>query len=985
MSGPFRLSSGGLIDRTRRLRFHFDGRTYEGLAGDSLASALLANGVWLVGRSFKYHRPRGIYTAGPEEPNALVRLRRGPRAEPNTRATMVELWDGLEAESQNRFPSLAFDLGAVAQLVAPLLPAGFYYKTFKWPPDAWLFYERFIRRAAGLGRAPREADPDRYERLSLFCDVVVVGSGPAGLEAARHLARARARVILLEERERLGGSLLYEGGDVDGLSAQTWLEQAVAELENAPLVRLFPRTSAFGLYDHGLLAAVERVSDHLPEPPPGLPRQRLLKIRTRAVVLATGATERPIVFANNDLPGVMLAQAGRVYLGRYAVAVGHKPIIFTNNDSAYAVAIAFAQAGVAPLVVDARLDPDPKQVSALRRAGGECLAGRVVTRARGWHAVRAVEVRATAGGRSGRIACDCLLLAGGFNPNLQLWLQRGGRPEWDEGLQSWRPGAPVPGVHPVGAAAGFGDRAQAVAQARTVALQLARELGFSSPHIVQARLEPTSGRPLALFAVPGRGKCFVDLQNDVTAADMALAVREGMAHPEHLKRWTTLGMGVDQGRTAASIAAALLAAETGVPIAEIQAPSTRPPATPVALGVLAGEARGELAAPLRRTPLDPVHVELGAEFLETAHWRRPRWYRRAGESERQAYVREAAQVRRSVGVTDISTLGKIEVLGPDAAVFLDRLYVSRIANLALGRVRYSALLREDGFVFDDGTISRLEPQRFFVTTSTAHADAVLRHMEYYAQVIWPELRVHIADVGERWAAIAVAGPRARDLLAAALGTSVASLPFKSAREVLCEGLEIRLLRVSFSGEWACELYVPADYGAAVFEHLLAVGRSFDIVAYGLEAMGALRIEKGHPAGPEIDGRTTLQDLGLARLAADKPFIGRPMLQREGLRDPNRPCLVALVSKTGRPLRAGALLFAEDRFRPHLEKLGHVTSTTFSPALDAEIALALLARGRERYGTTLYASSPLHGEHLPVEVRPPCLFDPEGRRLDVASA
>jgi sarcosine oxidase subunit alpha len=794
-------------------------------------------------------------------------------------------------------------------------------------------------------------------------------------------------VILLEERDRPGGSLLHEGGEVEGLPARAWLDGTVAELASAPGVRIFTRTGAFGLYDHGMLAAVERVADHLPEPPPGLPRQRLLKIRARAVVLATGSTERPIVCGDNDLPGVMLASAAHAYLGRFAVAAGRRPVIFTNNDSAYAVALAFAAAGVTPLVVDARLDPDPEAVSALRRAGGECLAGRVVTRARGFHAVRAVEVRATAGGRTGRIACDTLLLAGGFSPNLQLWMQRGGRPEWDEAAQSWRPRAAVAGVHPVGAAAGFGRRAEAVTQARAVARRLAQDLGLDPPRVAVAMPEASHDRPMPLFAVEGGGKRFVDLQNDVTAEDIALAVREGMAHPEHLKRWTTLGMGVDQGRSAAAVAAALLAAETGVPVPNIAAPSARPPATPVAIGALAGEARGGLASPLRRTPLDPVHEALGAEFLELAHWRRPRWYRRAGESGGEAYVREAAQVRRTVGVTDVSTLGKIEVLGPDAAALLEHLYVNRIASLPEGRARYGVMLREDGFVFDDGTVSRLGPSRFFVTTSTAHAEAVLRHMEYYAQVIWPELRVHIADVGERWAAMAVAGPRARELLEAAFGLDAgpAALPFMAARELVLEGLEVRLLRVSFSGEWACELYVPADQGAAVFEHLLAVGRRFDAVAYGLEAMGTLRIEKGHPAGPEIDGRTTLADLGLARLAADKPFVGRPMMRRDGLADPARPCLVALVSTTGRPIRAGALLFAEDRFRPHLAKLGHVTSTTFSPALDAEIALALLARGRERYGTTVYASSPLHGEHLPVEVRPPCLFDPKGKRLRDGSA
>lgn len=982
MTGPHRLPEGGLVDRSRPLRFRFDGRPLTGYAGDTLASALLANGVRLVARSFKYHRPRGVFAAGSAEPNALVRLRRGGRAEPNSRATMVELFDGLEAESQNRFPHLAFDLGAAAQLFAPLLPAGFYYKTFKWPPDAWMFYERFIRRAAGLGRAPDEPDPDRYERCHLFCDVVVVGAGPAGLAAARELGRAGARVVLLEEGDRFGGSLLAEGGEIEGEPALAWLDGVLAELESLAGLRLFRRTTAFGLYDHGRVAAVERVADHLPEPPPHLPRQRLLKIRARAVLLATGAVERPIVFGDNDLPGVVLASAARAHLHRHAVAPGRRPVVFTNNDSGLEVAIALAEAGLAPTVVDPRLEPDPDRLGRLRRLGGECLAGRVVRRARGFHAVRAVELCATTGGRTGRLACDVLLVSGGWTPNLGLWAQRGVRPEWDERRQAWLARADVPGVRLAGAAAGFGDRPAALAHARWVAARIAADLGLSQRAAAPAVPEPRDERVAPVFVTPGPGKRFVDLQNDVTVEDVQLAVREGMTAIEHVKRWTTLGMGTDQGRTGGPLAPALVAAELGTTPDTVGTTTARPPWTPVAFGALAGEARGGQLAPVRLTPLHDLHRALGAVFVDSDRWQRPRYYPRPGEGLREAYVREAAQVRRTVGITDVSTLGKIEVFGPGAAELLSDLYVNRVEATPPGRARYGVMLREDGFVFDDGTVTRLAPDRLFLTTSTAHAAAVLRHLEYHAQVVRPELRVQITDVTERWAAVAVAGPESRALLEAALGIRLppAELPFMGALRTEISGVEARILRVSFSGELAFELYVAADFGTEIGERLLDVGGRFGVVPYGLEAMAALRIEKGHPAGPELDGRTTLDDLGLGRLAADKPFVGRPMMGREALRAPDRPQLVALVSKNGRPIRPGSLLFAEERFRPHLEKLGHVTSATFSPALRSEIALALVARGRERIGRTLFASSPLHGEHLAVEVRPACLFDPEGKRM-----
>ncbi|MBI1775436.1 MAG: sarcosine oxidase subunit alpha family protein [Proteobacteria bacterium] len=995
MSQPFRLDSGGAIDRSIRLGFSFDGRSYEGHGGDTLASALIANGVKLVGRSFKYHRPRGIVSAGPEEPNALVGLRTGARAEPNTRATMVELYDGLVAESQNRWPSLAFDLGAVSNLISPLFPAGFYYKTFMWPPSAWLFYERFIRKAAGMGKAAMLPDPDHYEHRFAHCDVLVIGGGPAGILAAREAARSNARVILVDERAAMGGAFRFERLEIDGMPARIWAETEVAALGTMPEVRLLPRTTAFGYYDHNEVALVERVADHLAVPPPHTARQRLWHVRAKQVVLATGAIERPLVFANNDTPGVMLASAVRRYLGEYAVVPGRLVVVATNNDDAYLTALDLAAAKtVVATVIDARPRPTGSLIEATRRAGIAILAGHVVIAAAGGRGLKQIQTgRIDDAGRivgSGpRLAADLLAVSGGWTPTIHLHSQSGGKLRFDEALAAFVPDAAKQACRVVGAANGTLTLAAGLAEAAAAGAEAARACGFGSgqPGPLPAVPLEESGRVRALWQAgegKARAKQFVDLQDDVTVNDVALAHRENFRSVEHLKRYTTLGMGTDQGKTSNLAGLAILAELRGEPIAAVGTTTFRPPYTPVALGTLVGPEVGLHVEPIRRTPMHDWHVAHHALMYETGPWLRPRAYPKPGESFDDAWLRETLAVRGGVGLVDVSTLGKIDVQGPDAAEFLDRIYCNTYKTLAVGRARYGLMLREDGIVFDDGTTSRLSETSFYMTTTTASAAKVMSHLEYYLQVVWPELKVAVTSITEQWAQMALAGPRCRAVLERAVtGCDVGNtaLPYMGVRDGKIAGIPVRIFRLSFSGELAYEIGAPADYGTAVWEALLEAGAALRIVPYGLEAMGTMRIEKGHVAGPELDGRTTPGDLGLGRMVSKKkPFVGSRLLERPALQDPGRMSLVGLVPADGTSkIRAGAQLIAEHGVPP-LPMLGHVTSVTGSPSLGHPIALALLKGGLSHKGRTVIAAVPMLNESVVARVVEPVFYDPEGARL-----
>jgi sarcosine oxidase subunit alpha len=980
-----RLGTGGQIDRSRPLSFRFDGRSYSGFAGDTLASALVANDVKLVGRSFKYHRPRGILTAGSEEPNALVTLRTGAYAEPNTRATTIQLFDGLEAVSQNRWPSLAWDLLAVNQLASPLFVAGFYYKTFMWPAKLWeKLYEPLIRRAAGLGKLSMLPDPDHYDREHGFCDLLVIGGGASGIAAALAGGRAGLRVILADEDSRLGGRLLSERHEIDGVASSHWAAQAASELASMPNVRILNHTTVFGIYDGREYCAVERLSDHLAQAPTGQPRQRLWKIIARRSILATGAIERPLVFGGNDRPGVMMASAVSTYINRYAALPGKRAIVFTTSDSGWSTAADLLDAGAE---VAAIIDPrgSHPQAETMRKRGVEILAGAAISDAIGGP-VRKVKVR-LADGRTRTMAADLIAMSGGANPAIGLGGNLGAKPVWSDAIQGFLLGDTPPGLAPAGAAAGQFSLGAALADGDRQAIAAIVSLGRNPSAAQVFRTSDSIGGGRPAWHIPdARGKAFVDFQNDVTAADITLAAREGFTSIEHLKRYTTLGMATDQGKTGQLNGHALLAAVTGKSIAEAGTILSRAPYQPVAIGVLAGHHRDEHFRPERRTAGYVWAKEQGATFVDTGMWKRAQWFARSSDRDWLETVnREVTLTRGGVGICDVSTLGKIDIMGPDAHTLLDRLYINMFSTLAVGKARYGVMLREDGLVMDDGTTTRFAENSFFMTTTTANAARIMQHIDYARQVLWPELDVQATSVTEQWTTYAVAGPRSRELLQHAfpdLDLSNEALPYMGAMKFVWNKQEARIYRLSFSGELAYEVSVPARLGDALIRHLFDAGQPFEVTPYGSEALGVMRIEKGHPAGNELNGQTTAADLGLGRMMSKKKdFIGRIMAQRQGLVDPARPTLVGLKPlDRARSLRAGAHLLSPGATPVAANDEGYVTSAAWSPTLGHSIALALLAHGPDRHGERIIIHDPLRGGDMEAEVCDPVFVDPEGARV-----
>lgn len=973
MSGR-RLPAGGHIDRSRHLSFSFDGRRFSGHPGDTLASALIANGVRLVGRSFKYHRPRGIMTAGPDEPSALVELRVDGRTEPNTKMTEVALFDGLSAHSQNRWPSLGFDLMAVNGLAGRLFGAGFYYKTFMWPQAFWeKVYEPLIRRAAGLGRAKNLADPDHYEATHTHCDVLVVGGGAAGLAAARVAGESGARVVLCERDALLGGGSLLDP------ALEAWRRETIAALEAMPDVEILRRTNVFGYYDHNLLGAVEHVSDHVAEPAPHQVRQRYRTFRAAQVVLATGASERLIAFPGNDTPGVMMAGAALTYIRRFGVAPGKRAVIFTNNDSAYVTAHALADAQFESLVLaDSRSWSD--RADALRARGVDVRFGAEVSH----FGSERVTLR-TRSGASDRIEADLLCVSGGWNPNVHLASQSGARLLWDETIASFVPGKAVQAERSAGAARGVYGTGNAARDGAEAGRAAAMAVGCKPGAAFALPEEDKPETPLApLWEVRAPGKAFVDLQNDVTTEDIRLAHREGFSHIEHAKRYTTHSMATDQGKLGGLVGAAVLAAARGEPVEKVGLPTFRPYTSPVTIGAFAARSIGEHFQPVRRSALHDWHLRHGAVMQPAGVWLRPFYYPKPGEDAWDSIFREARGVRGSVGICDVSTLGKIDLQGPDAATFLDRLYTNTFSTLAVGKARYGLMLREDGIVFDDGTTSRLAPDHFFITTTTANAGPVLEHMEFYAQTVWPELDVQFSSVTDQWAQMALAGPNSRKTLVKVvqgLDLSNVAFPFMAAGEAMIAGVPVRVFRISFSGELAYEVSAPSGEAETVWQAIMKAGEEFGIVPYGLEALGLMRIEKGHAAGPELNGQTTAGDLGMGRMMKKSgDVVGRVLVGRPALADAGRPRLVGIrPTDPSQRLRGGGHLVAE----PDSGKsLGWVTSVTRSIELSQWIGLAMLENGAALQGRRLYAVSPLHQETVEVIVTSPHHVDPENARVRV---
>ncbi len=984
-----RLRAGGRIDRSRRFEFSFDGRSLSGFEGDTLASALLANDVKLIGRSFKYHRPRGFLSAGIEEPNGLFTLGEGGRTDPNVLGTMTALTAGLVARSQNGWPSIKFDLLSINSLASPLLEAGFYYKTFMGPSRrAWMFYERFIRRAAGLGRAVYERDPDRYEGRHAFADVLVVGAGPAGLLAALTAARAGARVVLAEQDRLLGGSLLSE---VTPGPADDWIRQIESRLGALQNVEILRCTTALGLYDGATVVLVER-RDHLcPDPGRGEARQRLITLRARSIVFATGATERPLVFANNDRPGVMLASGVRCYLNRFAVAPGKRAVVVTNNNGAYATALDLIRCGVPVTVADMRSTVAAAVMSTMTAAGIEVMLNMRPIDVLGGKGTQGVVLRRNGSERGTQtLACDLLCMSGGWSPAVHLTSHGGIKPYYRADIAAFVPGGYATGQFGAGALTGSFSPEAVLREGHEAGLRAATYCGHEThePVFPPLALEEWGYDIEPSWELPSqrRSKAFVDFQTDVTVKDLAVAHAEGYSSVEHLKRYTTLGMGTDQGKTSNINALAAMASFREIPVAAAGTTTFRPPFSPVAIGALAGRNIGQHFRPVRRSPLHAWNVAHGAEMIEAGPWLRAWYYTWAGPSVSQAYIEEMRLVRTAVGISDVSTLGKIDVQGPDAAEFLNRVYVNGFAKLPIGRARYGVMLTDDGIVLDDGTATRVGEHRYFLTTTTAQAAEVMSWLEFLLQTAWPDLRVHVTSLTDEWAGMAIAGPRARAALELAFpgqNFSDASLPHMGCLEIVVEGMTLRLIRLSFSGELAYEIYTAADHGIPVWEHILTRAAPLGIKPYGLEALASLRIEKGHVAGLELDHRNTLDDLGLRKLAKmDKPFIGRELGQRPRLHSADRWSLVGIESlESGTPLRGGSILFSStDQIVGHGR--GYITSVTWSTELRKLIALGLYQGGLRHQGEEIVCAFPLKGEQVKARIVSPMFIDPAGERLRV---
>lgn len=1001
-----RLATGGrLIDRNSRVEFTFNGKRFTGHSGDTLASALLANDQMLMGRSFKYHRPRSVIASGPEEANALVALGQDAKMEPNARATTTELFEGLSAKSQNHWPSLDYDIGAVNTAIARFLPAGFYYKTFIHPRPFWKHvFEPFIRQSAGLGPAPKQKDPDSYEHFYAFADLVIIGGGVAGLHAARVAGEAGLRVIVMEQTSAWGGRSLVDGGTIEGVSVETWVTATVEALESMENVTLRLRCMGAGVYDHGYMLGYERLTDHAPVD--DLPRHRLWRVRAGQVLSATGAVERPLSFAGNDVPGVMLASALRDYVVNFGVSAGDRTVVVTNNDDAYRTAIALHEAGLAvPAVIDARSEADGELPNKVRALGIRVETGKAIAKVKGGKRVKSVGLclQAGEGAVLEEIPCEAVAMSGGWSPIVHFWSHTGGKLSWDADAAMFRPdharaptgeeGQQNQGI--AGAANGEMTLGAALSDAHAQAREAVKRAKAKLPGTASLKGEAPAEAPLApVWIMPQganaklRAKMWLDFQNDVKVSDVQLAAREGYESVEHTKRYTTLGMATDQGKLSNINGLAILSDAIGADIPKVGTTTFRPPYTPISMGSIAGEARGEIFQPLRRTPMHEWHEDNKAYWEPVGQWRRPYCYPRSGETHTEAVNREVINTRENLGLLDASTLGKLLVKGPDAGKFLDLMYTNMMSNLKVGRCRYGLMCSENGFLSDDGVVARIDEDTWLCHTTSGGADRIHAHMEEWLQTEWWDMKVHVANLTEQYAQIAVVGPHARDVLEDLDGMDVSkeALGFMDWSDGELAGIPVRVFRISFSGELSYEIATPAARGLELWEKLHEAGKAYGAMAYGTEALHIMRAEKGFiMIGDETDGTVIPQDLGLNWAISKKKedFIGKRAQERTFMTNPDRWKLVGLETVVPEEvLTDGAYATADGANGNGQGNVqGRVTSTYFSPTLNRGIAMGLVHHGPERMGDVLDFPT-TDGRVIKAKIVDPVFYDKDGEKQNV---
>ncbi len=996
MKQSHRLNSVGLINRDKPISFNFNGKEYQGYEGDTLASALLANGVHLIGRSFKYHRPRGFLGAGVDEPNAKLQVTINGYSEPNINATEIELVEGLSATSQNCWPSVEFDVGAINNFLKRFFPAGFYYKTFMWPKSFWYkIYEPFIRKAAGLGVASLEKDNERYEHKFEYCDLLVTGSGPSGLASAYAAAKNGAKVILAEDKPRYGGTLLTDEVSIDNMSGKDWSEKIISELKTMPNVTLKNRSQVFGYYDHNMMVMFERVSDHLSKKSKYTPRQRLWYIRAKETILSTGSIERPIVFGNNDTPGVVLSSAAKEYMKVYGVLVGRKPIIFTNNDTAYETAFEFKKNNIEPIILDSREEHESEVVREAKNKGIQIKFSYGVIVANGYKKVKSAKIgKLTKDKKSFEkietINCDCICVSGFWTPTVHLASQSGNKLKFDEKIDAFIPDKSKQNEKTIGAANGSFTLQETIESGFKTGSELSSKITEKNneskvPTVTETKYNAHDKfwcMPLPKNENPKR---FVDFQNDVAVSDIEIALREGYRSIEHVKRYTTLGMATDQGRTSNLNGLQMVSNIENKIVPEVGHTTFRPPFTPVTIGTIVGREVGMEFMPTRKTPMHEWHEKNNAVFVDAGAWKRPRYYKQGNETLFEASKREAKNVRDNVGICDVTTLGKIDIKGPDAAEFLNRIYTNAWLKLPVGKARYGLMLREDGMIMDDGTTTRISENHYHMTTTTAQAANVLSHLEYYLQIVWPELNVNVVSTTEQWAGAALAGPKSRDMLAKLfpnLDVSNEGLPFMGYVEGDLFGVKARVFRISFSGELAYEVNVESNYGLFMWEKMMEIGKEFNNQPYGTEALSTLRIEMGHVAGPELDGRTIPQDVALNSMVSQKKdFIGKNSLGKEAFTLENRNKIVGLVPTDRKSsIPEGSHLVADEKAKLPNPKLGHVSSSCWSVENNNPFSLAIVHDGKNMIGKKLFAVSPLKNTSIEVEIISSHYVDPEGKRV-----